>query len=565
MTFVTQGSSLPHKNVTEGFIQYWRRTMGTGMSTTTRKELREALVCRYRNSPKKDRTRILDEFVAVSGYHRKHAIRLLGGQQYDTRKQGFPIGGPGKRRVYDEAVKEALIVTWETADRICGKRLKAVLPELVVAMERHGHLALDPEVRERLLSASAATIDRLLGPVRNEARSRRRRRKPPKANRAVPVRTFADWHGPNPGYFEIDFVLHCGDSAAGSLIHTLVATDVCSGWTECVPLLAREQSLVVEGLEVLIRQIPFPVLGIDSDNDTAFVNDTVIEFCRMHKLEFTRCRPYHKNDQAWVEQKNGSVVRRLVGHQRFSGFIAGQTLAHLYHHARLYVNYFQPSFKLREKTRQGGKAKRTYYQPATPCARLLAHPAVDGKAKEILRRQRAQLDPVQLLHRLRESQAALAALVCPDKVAEGPGRKTLDQFLSQLPQLWRSGEVRPTHRTHSGKPRHWRTRKDPFEAVWLEILAWLQRDPDATAKELFGRLQRKHPGVFPHGQLRTLQRRVKEWRQIMAKKLVYACLDGTEEPEVEAICAGGANQVEHTLFQSGHLQICAESPLQSGS
>jgi hypothetical protein len=387
--------------------------MGKGISAQTRKELLEALVYRYRNSPKKDRTRILDEFVAISGYHRKHAVRLLSGKPHDIRKQG------SGKRIYNEAVKEALIVTWETSDRICGKRLKSVLPELIAAMERRGHLDLAPEVRERLLSASAATIDRLLRPIRSETRSRRRRRKSSKANVAIPVRTFADWNGPNPGYFEIDFVLHCGDSTAGSFISTLVATDVCSGWTECVPLLARGQSLVVEGLDFLIRQIPFPVLGIDSDNDTAFVNDTLLEFCRIHQLEFTRCRSYHKNDRAWVEQKNGSVVRRLVGHQRFSGFVAGQTLAHLYHHARLYVNYFQPSFKLREKMREGGKVKRTYYQPATPCARLLEHPEVDDKFKEIVRCQQRQLDPVELLHRLREGQAALAALVSPDGSTEG--------------------------------------------------------------------------------------------------------------------------------------------------
>lgn len=277
--------------------------MGRRISTETRKELLEALVCQYRNSSKRDRTRILDQFVFISGCHRKHATRLLGSKQNNTRKQA--IGGPSKRLIYDEAVKEALIVTWETADRICGKRLKSILPELLVAMAHHGHLNLDPDVQRRLLSASAATIDRLLGPIRKEVRSNRRRRKPSNANRAIPVRTFADWNGPNPGYFEIDFVLHCGDSTAGSFIHTLVATDVCTGWIECVPLLAKEQSLVVEGLKVLIRQIPFPVLGIDSDNDTAFVNDTLLEFSKVQKLEFTRCRSYHKNDQAWVEQKNG--------------------------------------------------------------------------------------------------------------------------------------------------------------------------------------------------------------------------------------------------------------------
>lgn len=137
--------------------------------------------------------------------------------------------------------------------------------------------------------------------------------------------------------------------------------------------------------------------------------------------------------------------------------------------------------------------KRTYYQPATPCARLLAHPEVDVKIKEILRCQQRQIDPVELLHRVRESQAALAALVSPDRATEGPGRKTLDQFLSQLPQLWQSGEVRPTHRAHSAKLRHWRTRKDPFVEVWFDILSWLQHDPDATAKELFSRLQGQYP------------------------------------------------------------------------
>jgi hypothetical protein len=512
--------------------------MDREISSGTRKELLKALESRYHNSPKKDKTRILDEFVAISGYHRKHAARLLSGRKRDERNQIAAIESPAKRRIYDEAVREALIVIWETADRICGKRLKSVLPELVAAMERHGHLQLDPLVREKLLTASAATIDRLLRPIRQEARIQRKRRRRSKANKAIPIRTFADWNSPNPGYLEIDFVLHCGHSTAGSFVHTLVATDICSEWTECLPLISREQSLVVEGLEILFRQIPFPVLGIDSDNDTAFINDRLVEFCNIHNLEFTRCRSYHKNDQAWVEQKNGSIVRRLVGHERFSGFVAAQTLAHLYQYARLYVNYFQPSFKLKEKRRERAKEKRSYFKPETPCARLLMHPEVDDNIKEILRRQRSQLDPLELLHRIRESQAALAALASADGAMEGPGKKTLDQFLSQLPQLWRSGEARPTHRTYSAKPRQWRTRKDPFEAVWLDILDWLQKEPDATAKELFGRLQGQYPGVFSDGQLRTLQRRVKEWRQMMAKKLVYACMNGPDEPEIEAIDVG---------------------------
>jgi len=307
---------------------------------------------------------------------------------------------------------------------------------------------------------------------------------------------------------------------AGSFIHTLVTTDVCSGCTELVPLLAREQSLVTEGLEVLFAQIPFPVLGVDSDNDSAFINDTLLAFCRKHHVEFTRSRAYHKNDQAWIEQKNGAVVRRLVGYERFSGVVAGQALAHLYQAARLYVNYFQPSFKLRGKERHGVKVKRTYEQPATPCERLLRHPSINDEIKARLRSQRAQLDPVRLLHHIWEGQAALAALVSTDGSVEGPGRESLAQFLAQLPRLWQAGEVRPTHRAQSTKPRYWRTRKDPFEMVWYDVLRWLQQSPETTAKELFERLQHEHPQRFRDGQLRTLQRRVRQWREIMARELV---------------------------------------------
>ena len=312
---------------------------------------------------------------------------------------------------------------------------------------------------------------------------------------------------------------------AGTFIHTLVTTDVSSGWTEFIPLLARGQSLVAEGLDAIFQQIPIPVLGIDSDNDSAFINDTLIKFCQKHCIDFTRSRAYHKNDQAWIEQKNGAVIRRMVGHERFSGVVAGQALAHLYQAARLYVNYFQPSFKLRKKTRDGCKVKRTYESPATPCDRLLKHPAVDEQTKDKLRLQRKKLDPVELLYRIRESQSALAALTSTGRFQKGPGHENLDQFLAQLPRLWRDGEVRPTHRTKSAKPRYWRTRKDPFKGLWYEILGWLHQTPYATAKSLFERLQHKYPGRFANGQLRTLQRRVKEWRKIMARELVYACME----------------------------------------
>jgi hypothetical protein len=223
-----------------------------------------------------------------------------------------------------------------------------------------------------------------------------------------------------------------------------------------------------------------------------------------------------------------------VGYGRFSGLVAGQCLARLYQVVRLYVNYFQPSFKLRSKVREGAKVKKQYHPPATPCERLLAHPAVATAVKEALRAELAALDPLALLHQIREAQSALAAL-CWGELGHGPERESLDAFLAKLPELWRAGEVRPTHRGASSSPRTWLTRKDPFEAVWSEILLWLQADPELTAKSLMERLQREHPGQYCDGQLRTLQRRIRGWRQVMAKSLVYMCLDGQASTAKPAI------------------------------
>ena len=281
--------------------------MRGGISKMAKQELLATLRDRYRESSKKDKGRILDEFIAVTGHHRKHGIRLLR-QSGDAGEKQSMIQG---RRIYDETVREAVILVWEATDRICGKRLKAALPHLVQSMERHGHLNLDPEVRERLLAASAATLDRLLKPVRTTVSGRRKRRRNLSAGRNIPVRTFADWHRPPPGFLEIDLVAHCGDNMGGSFIFSLVVTDVCTGWTEAVPLLAREQSLVVAGLEAIAKQLPFPVRGIDSDNDSVFINATLTQYCADRSIEFTRSRPYRKNDQAWIEQKNGAVIRRF--------------------------------------------------------------------------------------------------------------------------------------------------------------------------------------------------------------------------------------------------------------
>ena len=392
------------------------------------------------------------------------------------------------RRIYGEAVREAVILVWEAADRICGKRLQAARLNLVGGMERHGHLDLDPGVRQRLLDASAATLDRLLKPVRVTAGNRRMRRRRQSMGRHVPVRTYDDWNRPPPGFMEIDLVAHCGDNMGGSFVYSLVATGVCTGWTEAVPLLAREQSLVVAGLEAIAGQLPFPIRGIDSDNDSVFINATLIQYCADQGIEFTRSRAYRSNDQAWIEQKNGAVVRRFVGYDRYSGPVAGQTMAHLYGAMRRYVNYFQPSFKLLEKTRDGATVVKRYSPSATPCDRLMQHDGVSAELKARLSQHRASLDPVALLHTIREAQSALVAVTSP-QFREAPQGESLERFLAGLPSLWCQGEARPTDAARVRGPRHWRTREDPFEGVWCDVLLWLQENPDITAKALLERLR----------------------------------------------------------------------------
>ncbi len=215
----------------------------------TRKELLYAVRERYKGQSRESKSKIIDEFVAVTGYHRKHALRLL------NQSEKLPPERVG-RRIYDEAVREALILLWEAADRICGKRLKAVLPGLIESMERHGHLDLDPELRHRLMTVSAATIDRLLAPTREKGERRRRRGGAQSSIRKqVPIRTFGDWKDPKPGFFEGDLVAHCGGKMAGSFVHTFTVTDIASGWTENIPLLVREQGLVIEALDVF-RKTP---------------------------------------------------------------------------------------------------------------------------------------------------------------------------------------------------------------------------------------------------------------------------------------------------------------------
>jgi hypothetical protein len=482
-----------------------------------REELVAATSGRYRASTRDEKKRILDEFVAVTGFHRKPAMRLL--------RRGRAAGTGGhrpERRLYGEAVRTALIVIWEASDRICGKRLRPLAPLLVEAMERHGHLQLDPEVRRQLLAMSAATIDRALREAKAGSGRRRRRGPVSELRRSIPVRTFSDWGDPPPGFCEVDLVWHSGATAKGSYVQTLTVTDIATGWTECAPLLVREQKLLTEVLTEIRKLMPFALLGFDSDNDSVFINETVRDYCLAGGITFTRCRPYRKNDQAWVEQKNGAVVRKIVGYRRFEGLKAAAALAELYATVRLFVNFFQPSFKLAAKEREGARVHKRYHKPATPYQRLMDDSRTPEDVKRQLKRVYTSLDPVLLLRDMRAAQLRLVEIAdTPDSIAsEDAAAPTLDVFLAGLRTSWKAGDIRPTARSKPTAKRG-RRRPDPLVDVTAQLLTWFEAEPWRTARELLKKLQAEQPGDYPFGLLRTLQRRLKTWRAERAHEMVF--------------------------------------------
>jgi hypothetical protein len=265
------------------------------------------------------------------------------------------------------------------------------------------------------------------------------------------------------------------------------------------------------------------MLGLDTDNDTVFMNETVRDYCAAEKIELTRCRPYRKNDQAHVEQKNGEIVRRMVGYRRYEGIAAAEQLARLYASARLFVNAFQPCFKLAEKKRDGAQVKKRYHKPLTPCDRLLADARVDLGLRESITTLRADLDPVRLLADIRSAQQVLVALA---DVADALPARTwqqavpLDDFMSGLRTAWEDGEVRPTSRP-TPKAKRGRRRPDPLAAVTDELRSWFEADPASTGRQLLDRLQAEYPHRYPDGLVRTVQRRLKIWRSELAHALVF--------------------------------------------
>jgi len=388
------------------------------MSPTSKRELLKAIRPRYTLGQRPVKQQILDEFVAATGYHRKYAIHLLNHPPPRRVAKRRP-----RRRKYDGRVQAALEKVWRVANCICGKRLVAVLPHYVEALERHGELALDPETRCLLLQISAATADRLLARARVATKPHGLGTTKPGTllKAAIPVRTFAEWDDAQPGFMEVDLVAHCGPSTAGEYLHSLDMVDVKTRWVELAALRNRSQATVLTALIDCQIRLPYPLRGLDSDNGSEFINYDLKHFCEQEQITFTRCRPYQKNDQAYVEQKNWTAVRQLVGYERYEGDRACTALQALYHVVRLYLNFFQPVMVLVDKQRLGARVKKRYDVPKTPYQRVLEAPEIDAAIKVRLRQLYDTLNPAELLRQIQRRQAALWQLACTPARPAVPG------------------------------------------------------------------------------------------------------------------------------------------------
>lgn len=382
-----------------------------------RKTLTKLFAERYQRATKKEKGELLDEYLEMTGYDRCYGAWLLRSHGkrvvLDPRRVAEGDVSKSVKResepFYDQAVKVALIKVWMILDCICGKRLAPILKEVVLKLEACGELRLKASVREKLISISAATIDRLLASEREQMGGRKVGHTKPGTllKHQIPVRTFADWNEQEPGFVEIDLVGHEGGNASGDFCHTLDVTDVYSGWTETRAIRNKARVWVVEALEVIAGRLPFALKGIDSDNGSEFINEHLLSYCQQRQLTFTRTRSGRKNDNCYVEQKNYSVVRRAVGYCRYETEEQLHWLNELYDRLRLYTNYFQPVMKLKEKRREGSKVTKKYDQAQTPYQRLLAAPQVSPAQKQRLRREYAKLNPAQLKREITQLQEEL--------------------------------------------------------------------------------------------------------------------------------------------------------------
>jgi hypothetical protein len=362
------------------------------MNQQSTQEYVEVMRQRYVKASKKQKGALLTEICEVVKCHRKSAIRLLRGSQATRKKKA------GRPRRYPSQIVPPLVKVWEAADRICSQRLVAFLPELLACMERHGEMVLDEASNKMLAGISASTVDRLLRPHRQQLGRRPKGGEPSETSikKKVPIRGYWSWSKTTVGAMQGDLVLHCGESASGFFLRTLVEVDVKTSWISLKPVWGGGAGRVVGRIDDIRRQLPFEMKSLHTDNGGEFLNNLLLPWCEEHKIELSRGRPYKKNDQAWVEQRNWQTVRRLTGSDRYDSRRSYEAMENLYRIAEMYFNFFQPTAKVMKRMVVAGKVKTLIDPAKTPYRRLEASGVLSPERAKSLEQLYRTLNPVKL-------------------------------------------------------------------------------------------------------------------------------------------------------------------------
>lgn len=542
------------------------------MTANGRRELFLALRPVYLQADWKEKQKLLDGFVTGTGYNRKHAITLLNSKEKEPKVRT-------RKPKYGPAVLEALIVLWKAANRICSQRLVPFLPTLIDSLERFGHLHLDADIKDLLKSLCPATMDRLLKNERKKYGKRKSTTRPGYLlKKQIPIQTYSDWNETRPGFFEIDLVAHGGESANGQFLHTLTMTDIASTWTECFALIGKSEAGVLSALNEAQQKLPFAILGIDSDNGSEFINHGLLNWCKKGKVTFTRSREYKKNDQAHVEEKNGSIVRRLVGYDRYEGEDSWQQLQQLYREARLYINFFQPSLKLKSKTREGGKISRHYEKAQSPYERIMRNSAVSDQSKKKLTKQFKNLDPVALLAQIEKLQNQFwttakstrgqkpPCLIAQEATLENstptPVAKPTTATITPTTKRLRN-QRRDQKSLFNEYPGQKKGRKTNLDAIWPEVCQLLNASPTLCPLEVERQIFNLYPGRFRPTQSSTIREKVLRWRDEHGIKCDSPKGKPGRKTNIDFIWEEALKELEHEplLSQRGlHARLMAKLP-----
>lgn len=365
------------------------------MSKMSKREYLIQLKNKYWNARKRVKTRLLDDFCDFTCYNRKYALYLLNNpvpakwKRYEARK-----------KVYESPVIDALLILWRASNEICGERFHPFIPEILGKLEESNEIKITNEIEEKLLTISLGAVKRIIRKTKRRSTIKIGGTTKPGSilKKQIAIR-YGPWTNEDPGWCETDTVAHCDDDLSGEFIYSLDVVDICSGWSEQAAIWGKGERATMERMDSIRKRLPLELLGLDPDNGSEFINWQMYRYCKKNNITLTRSRPYKKNDNAHIEQKNYTAIRQLVGYVKLDKKVQLKILNDLYGNEwRLYLNFFQPTMKLKEKIKdtQTHKTRKTYYEAKTPYQRLLEHPKISKEKKDMLKSVYKTLNPIKL-------------------------------------------------------------------------------------------------------------------------------------------------------------------------